>query len=169
MLRPLVWASVLCGTALGLSHSDRQTMTVAQMSQYLAGAAQRDADDDLARKVDGIHLSERLTQASLSQLEETLHAGPQTRESLQLLADASGFLPPPASELPNKPAPSAAEQQAMMTGLANFVGTTMQRLPDFFATRTTASYDNAPRVVTHSGWAPMEPMYADGTFRQTIT
>ncbi len=169
MLRPLVCAAILCGLAFGLSHSDRQTMTVAQMSQYLAGPAQHDSDDALARRVDSIYLSERLTPATLSQLEETLHAGPQARESLQLLADASGFLVPPSNELPNRPAPSAAEQQAMMNGLANFVAVMMRRLPDFFATRTTESYDNAPTVVTHSGWAPAEPMHADGTFQEGIT
>jgi len=144
-------------------------MTVEQMSQFLAGRAQHDSDETLALRVDSIHLSERLTPGALSQLEETLNAGPRTRESLQLLADGSVFLAPGPNELPKRPAPSAAEQEAMMSGLTNFVAVTMRRLPDFFATRTTESYDNAPTVVTHSGWAPAEPMHADGTFRETIT
>jgi len=144
-------------------------MTVAQMGQFLAGAAQHDSDDALAVKVDSIHLSERLTPGAVAQMEETLHAGPRTRESLQLLADGSVFLAPPPNELPTRPAPSAAEQQAMMSGLTNFVAVTMRRLPDFFATRTTDSYDNAPTVVTRSGWAPAEPMHAAGRFRETIT
>ncbi|HEY1808196.1 MAG TPA: hypothetical protein VGG42_06520 [Acidobacteriaceae bacterium] len=169
MLRTLVCTGVFCGLALGGPHRHKQAMTIAQMSQYLDGAAQHDSDDALARRVEAIHLSERLTPTTLSQLEESLHAGPQAREALMLLADISGFLAPPPAELPNKPAPSAAEQQAMVTGVSNFVASVIQRLPDFFAARTTESYDDVPTVVTHSGWAPVEPMHADGTFRQTIT
>lgn len=169
MLRPLVCGAVLFWLAFGRSHSDDQAMTVGQLSQYLAGEAQHDSDDALALRLNSIHLSECLTPATLAKLEDGFHLGPQARESLQLLADASGFLVPPPNELPDRPAPGAAEQQAMLKGLANFVSTTMRRLPDFFATRTTETYDNAPTVVTHSGWAPAEPMHVDGMRRETIT
>lgn len=169
MLRPLAWVAISTGLAFGQAHSDKQAMTIAQLNQVVAGPAQREGDAALARTVSSQHLSERLTPATLSHLEEALRAGPQTQAALRLLADESAFLEPPAGEIPDKPAPSAPEQQAMLNAAVNFVAVTMRRLPDFFATRVTDSFDDAPTVVTHSGWSPAEPIHPDGTFHQTIT
>jgi len=169
MLRPVVWIAISAGLAFGEAHSDKQAMTVAELSQYLAGPAVHESDASLARSVGSLHLAERLTPASLARLNETLHAGPQTQEALRLLADESAFLDPPAAEAPNKTPPNAAEQQTMLNAAVNFVAVTMRRLPDFFATRTTDSFDDAPTVVTHSGWSPAGDIHADGTFHEAIT
>lgn len=169
MLRHVVLAAIAGGLAFGQAPSDKKAMTVAELSQFLAGPAVRESDATLARTVSSQHLSERLTPATLAHFIEALHAGPQTQEALRLLSDESAFLEAPAAEVPGKPAPGAPQQQTMLNAAVNFVAVTMRRLPDFFATRNTESFDDAPTVVTHSGWSPVAPVHADGTFHQTIT
>jgi hypothetical protein len=169
MLRLLVCAAVSCGLAFGQTSSSQPAITVAQLMDSLAGPAQHDSDAALARRVGSLHLVERLTPGTLARLEETLHAGAETRDALRLLADTSALLDPPPGELPHKPAPRVPEQQAMMNAAVNSVAVTMRHLPDFFATRTTQSFDNQPTVATHSGWAPTEPVHPVGIFRQAIT
>lgn len=168
MLRPLVWAAFSAGLAFGQAPFNKPT-TVAQLSEYLAGSAAHEPDAALARAIGSLQLTERLTAATLARLEDGSHAGPQTRQALQLLADESTFLGPPASEVVNKPAPGVSDQQAIMNAAVNFVAVTLRRLPDFFATRITQSFDDAPTAVTHSGWAPAGEMHGVGTFHQPIT
>ncbi len=76
-------------------------VTVAQLAQTLtADVGAHKPDAEMARQIAGIELSERLTETTLARLVATLHAGPQAALALQLLADQSVFLDPPASELP---------------------------------------------------------------------
>lgn len=128
-----------------------------------------ESDSEVAQQVRTLHLSERLTPETLSNLEDSLQIGEHTREALRLLADSSEFLEPPPAEVPARAAPSVAEQQTMMNAAVHFVAVTLKRLPDFFATRTTQSFDDLPTAVTHSGWAPDGPMHPDGTFSEEIT
>ncbi|MFP5228466.1 MAG: hypothetical protein ACLGXA_12650 [Acidobacteriota bacterium] len=143
-------------------------VTVDQLRVLMAGEGHA-GDRAMADKVDGLQLSERLTAATLQRIEEAQHPGPQTAEALRLLSDSSAFLDPPAAEIPQRAAPGIPEQQAMMNGAVHFVVDTLKRLPDFFAARTTNSFDDGPTVVTHSGWSPAGKMHNVGTFSQEIT
>jgi hypothetical protein len=142
-------------------------VTVEQLRMLLVEAT-HEPDAEVAQRVASLHLSERLTAADLQHIDDALHPGPHTGEALRLLADSSAFLDPPAAEISARAPPSIAEQQAMLNAAVHFVAVTLKRLPDFFATRTTQSFDDLPTNVTH-GWASTGTMHTDGTFSQEIT
>ncbi len=60
-------------------------------------------DPVLAHQLDGLELSERLTAATLEQIITKYQPGFETERSLELLADRSAFLDPPANEQPPRP------------------------------------------------------------------
>ena len=146
-------------------------MTVSAFDQLLASRlAAHESDIDTAQKIASIELTERLTSADVEAMKKTLRPGPQTQIALEMQVDASAFLNPPISELPQKDPPSIAEQQAMLNGAVRFVAATFQHLPDFLADRLTSSFDDSPIVVTHSGWAPPNgALHNAGTFKQEVT
>jgi hypothetical protein len=77
-------------------------VTVAQLEQALTAAhTAHKPDAEIARQIGGLELSERLTETTLNRLAAYLDAGSQAALALQLLADQSAFLDPPASEIPS--------------------------------------------------------------------
>ena len=142
-------------------------VTVDQLRAVVVEAA-HERDAEIARRITPLHLTERLTAAGVEKIDDALHLGPETQAALRVLADSSAFLDPPAGEIAAREAPSIPEQQAMLNAAVHFVAVTLKGLPDFFATRTTQSFDDLPTVVTHSGWAPSGPMHGDGVFDQEI-
>jgi len=90
-------------------------VTVAQLAENLATAtAEHRSDEDIARQVGGLELSQRLTSATLDRLAAKLPLQPRTALALQLLADQSAFLDPPPEELPVTQPPYPATQQKML-------------------------------------------------------
>ena len=128
-------------------------VTVAQLEQALtaANSAHR-ADAEIARQIGGLELSERLTDATAERLAVYLDAGSQAALALQLLADQSAFLDPPATEIPSTAVPDDATQQRMIKAARSYVAQTVPRLPNLFATRTTNRYDDGPYEVKKGGW-----------------
>jgi hypothetical protein len=111
-------------------------LTAAQLQQALNKAiSTRKPDAEIARQVSGFELTEQLTEATLGHLEKTLVSGSQTKQALELLADRSAFLEPPANELPQAPIPESAEQLRILSAARRYSSQTLPRLPDFFATR----------------------------------
>ena len=148
-----------------------QEVTVDQLRQAVASrTAAHDSDENLARYLGGLQLTERLTQKSLDGMVAEDKPGPKTKLELELLADASAFLEPPVTELPPQAVPAAASQQAMLNAAVQYVAGTFKRLPNFLATRLTRSFDDTPLVVTHSGWSPSNTeLHLAGTFDQEVT
>ncbi len=106
-------------------------ITVAQLEQALTAAhAAHRPDADIAREIGSLELSERLTEATLNRLAAYLDAGSQAALALQLLADQSAFLDPPASELPSSAAPDDAAQQRMIEAARSYVAQTVPQLPN---------------------------------------
>jgi hypothetical protein len=128
-------------------------VTVAQLERALmvAGAAHK-SDADMVRQIDGIALSECLTETTLDRLTAQLALGAQAALALRLLADQSAFLNPPNSELLTAAAPDDAAQQRMLDAARSYVTQTLTRLPNFLATRTTNRYDNAPKAIKGNEW-----------------
>ncbi|HUD56934.1 MAG TPA: hypothetical protein VMR02_17005 [Terracidiphilus sp.] len=127
--------------------------TAAQLEQALiAGSSAHKTDAEMARQIGSTELSEQLSEATLDRLRAQVILGPQATVSLQLLADQSAFLDPPASELPTMAAPEAAAQQRMLAAARSYVGETLPRLPNFLATRTINRYDDSPQAVKKDGW-----------------
>src|SRR5271155_243595 len=118
-------------------------VTVAQLEQVLTAAhTAHKPDAEIARQIAGLELSERLTEDTLNRLAAYLDAGSQAALALQLLADQSAFLDPPASEIPSTAAPDDAAQRRMIEAARSYVARTVPQLPNLFAILTTNRYDD---------------------------
>jgi hypothetical protein len=127
--------------------------TVAQLVQVLTKAvAAHKADVQIARMLGKIELSERVTESTLDRMKKQLAPGSHAAQALQLLAEESAFLDPPASEMPGDPAPDAATQKRMLEMARNYVAQTLPRLPNFLATRTINRYDDSPQALRKGEW-----------------
>ena len=145
-------------------------VTVAQLERTLAAAAAaRKPEAEIARMIGGIELSERLTETTLSKLDTQLNAGPKIALALQLLADQSAFLDPPASELPGTAIPDTAALQKMLEAARGYVLQTLPRLPNFLATRTINQYDDSPQEVTSGGWPTRAGLHLVGTSSREVS
>jgi VWFA-related protein len=145
-------------------------VTVAQLEHSLAAdSASHRADADVAHRLAELELSERLTDATLDRFANNLPLGPRTALALQLLADESAFLDPPASELPATETPDAATQQRMMDLARGYVVRIWPHLPDFFVTRTTARFDDSPQVLREGEWPVRDGMHLVGTVTHNLT
>ena len=143
--------------------------TVAQLEQALDSAtAAHKSDTQVARQIGSIELSERLTEATLSRMSEHLNAGSQSLLALQLLADQSAFLDPPASELLPDPAPDDATQQRMLAAARSYVTQTLPSLPNFLATRTINRYDDSAQALKNGSWPVRSGLHlVDTSSRET--
>jgi hypothetical protein len=154
-------------------------VTVDQFHNWLAARkASNQSDVEIAKQISTLQLLERLSPATLASLKSEFSPGPRTAQALDLLADCSVILDPPATELPSRPPPDSAALTAMIKATVHFVGTTMRQMPDFMATRITQSYDdNDPHVAGGmpdttedvNQIAPHNVMIPVGTFTQQIT
>jgi len=88
---------------------------------------------------------------------------------LQLLADQSAFLDPPAGELPATGSPDAATQQRMMDMARGYVVRIWPHLPNFFFTRTTARFDDSPQILRQGDWPVRMGMHLVGTSTRNLT
>lgn len=127
------------------------------------------SDGAVAQELSDLELTEELTAPTLKRMTAEAQPGPQTAQALELLADASALLAPPADEIPAAARPDMAAQRAMYSAAVNYVVNTLRHLPDFLATRETRSFNDSPTVVSHSGYAPVTAMHAVGTFQREIT
>jgi VWFA-related protein len=126
-------------------------VTVAQLQQALTTAHDaHKSDAEVAHEIGGFELSERLSEASLNKLVASLDG--QATLALQLLADQSAFLDPPANEVPSTAAPDDAAQQHMIAAGRKYVAQTLLQLPNLFATQTTNRYDDGAYEAKKGGW-----------------
>jgi hypothetical protein len=86
-------------------------------------------DKDLAKQIYDMRLTERLSDEKRTTFLEEL-PGPKLQQALTAIADESEFLDPPAAEVPSLPAPTEAEQEAMLDCVVDYVQNTVQRLPN---------------------------------------
>jgi VWFA-related protein len=145
-------------------------VTVAQLEQALSAAhAAHRPDAEIAHQIGGLELSERLTEATFNRLAAYLDAGSQAALALQLLADQSVFLDPPASEIPSTAAPDDAAQQRMIEAARSYVARTVPRLPNLFAIRTTNRYDVRPYEAKKGGWPVRSGLHLVSTSSREIS
>src|SRR5476651_2397246 len=67
-------------------------------------------DTNLAGQIDGLELSERLTQSRIENFVMTYRLGPQTKQALEQLADRSALLEIPENEPAHRPPPDEDTQ-----------------------------------------------------------
>lgn len=160
ILLPIVVFSAFL--AVAAPHGVPLRVTVAELQQFLEEQqAAHVSDGDVAQKLAGTELSEQLTEFRLGQLKAELKPGEKTGTELDLLADLSAFLDPPAGEISVDAPPSAAATREMIQAAQRFAAVTLKSLPDFLATRTTRSFEDVP-IAMENGTAQsgMHPMGA---------
>ncbi len=150
-------------------------VTVEQLEHTITDAHAK-KDQDLAKKLGGMHLSERLSSQRLAGIQATLR-GDKSRMALLALADASAFLQLPAAEIPANLPPDLATQRLILSKAAENLVSAIHKLPDFFARQTTTRFHDLkisylspaslPVVVEHQAFQPLDSFsdtvyYRDG-------
>ena len=120
-----------------------ERVTVEQLEQAMKTTG-GSSDSEMARKLSGMELTERLSGVSFATLETTLK-GKKTRQALLALADQSVFLALPAAEILSTAPPDATTQRLMISRAVDYVNKTIPRLPNFFADRMTVLYHELPQ------------------------
>jgi VWFA-related protein len=115
-----------------------ERVTVKQLETILANAPHA-PEAQIVQQLDGMQLTERLDSTKLAALAKLAH-GRKVREALEVLANESVFLAPPAEDIPSTPPPDIDTQRQIISRTISYINTTIPRLPDFFATRTTVQY-----------------------------
>jgi VWFA-related protein len=137
-------------------------VTTDQLEKVLA-AVHGKPDAKVALQLTNLELSERLSAEKLTRWEENL-PGPESRQALVALADASEFLDPPAAEIPSTPPPDADAQRKIVALAVDYASKTVSRLPDLFATRDTIHFEDTPPRQSNTSsvdgtFTPYEPLH----------
>jgi hypothetical protein len=144
--------------------------TVGQLEEVLGAAiVEHKTDAEIARQIKNVEFSEQLTELRLDRLAAQLALGPESRLSLQLLADRSAFLDPPWSEMLSAAAPDDVAQQNMLRAARSYVAQTLPRLPNFLATRIVNRYDDSPQALKQGGWPVRAGLHEVGTSSREIS
>jgi hypothetical protein len=134
---------------------------VVQLEQLLA-VDHGKPDGKIAQQLSELELTERLSAAKLSRWEADL-PGPESRQSLVVLADVSAFLDPPAEEIPATATPDLATQRQLMALTIDYANKTVHQLPNFFATRDTIRFEDTPQGYrADSSAIPYQPLHPVG-------
>jgi hypothetical protein len=100
-------------------------------------------DAEVVTSIANLELTERASSLRLSQWQAEFQ-GKQTREALLALADASAFLELPSEEIPQIAMPDDAERKQILSRTIEYVRTTIHKLPNFSAKRSTTHFEDAP-------------------------
>jgi len=142
LLTVLIVSIFLCVPASGTDNTPKKVSSDELVQ--IVGAAQGVHDADMAKKLAGLELTQRLSGTRLDELTSKL-PGDKSRFELMLLADQSIFLLPPESEKPADAVPTTAAVQEMLNKLVNYVNETVRQLPNLMATRFTNGFQDQPR------------------------
>ncbi len=124
-----------------------------------------ESDAEKAKQLIGVELTQRLSERRLAKLYDIAH-GKKTRQQLRILDDVSSFLMPPDNEIPAAPPPDVSEQQRMLALTATYLKTSIHKLPDLFAQRITARYQETPMYL--SGGVNYQPLHLTDSWTTTI-
>ena len=120
-----------------------QHITVAQLEQMLQ-TVRSSQDKEVAKKLSGVELTERMSSTKLRSWSARM-PGKRSRVALVAVADRSAFLSLPPSEILATAPPDSAARRQMLARTVEYLIKTMQKLPDFFAARTTVQFDEPER------------------------
>lgn len=163
--------------ALTLPACALERVTVAQLEQKLAAQQppsgdkplQALRDSQMAEMLGNLALTERLSYARLDGINQKLQPGLHSKQALQLMADRSAFLDPPADELPKLTPPDAETQKRLVTAVGSNVLKNLKRLPNFFATRTTVHYSGVTADMNQNPLLMRVGLFGEGTSAREIT
>ena len=115
-------------------------VTVAEAEEILR-AAQAMPDVKAAERLAGLEMVERVSSRHLAQWQAQF-PGEHSRAALLALADASAFLDLPTAEIPALVKPDPPARREILLRTVEYVNTTIHKLPNFSARRTTTHFDN---------------------------
>lgn len=138
-------------------------VSVRELEQILATSGGEE-DDALAKRLEDMRLSERLSSPLLSLWQKRLR-GKKSIAALVVLADKSAFLDPPASEVLSDPVPDPEAQRRMISRTVTYLKDALPKLPDFFAVRTATEFEQ-PLPQQEGVW---KTALADQTLREAAT
>jgi hypothetical protein len=117
-----------------------KSVTLEKVDQLLAHTHGK-PDAKVAKQLFNLQLTERVSSARFARWEAEL-PGPNSRQALVALADASAFFPLPPEEIPSTPVPDRTAQDSLLTHAMTYVTDTIPKLPNFFATRDTTRFSD---------------------------
>jgi hypothetical protein len=123
-----------------------KSVNVGQLEQMLDSLRNK-SDAKVAGELSDLELTERVSPARLAHWEQEF-PGPKAHEALIKLADLAAFLNPPAADVLPIPGPDSETQEHMLALAADYMKTTMTRLPNFIATRETTHFEDTPSSQT---------------------
>lgn len=124
-----------------------------------------ESDAEKAKQLSGVELTEKLSQRRLASLFQIAH-GKKTRQELIILFDTSCFLAPPPDERVAAAPPDAGEQKRMLARTSEYLNTTIHKLPDLFAKRTTVRYQESPMDL--EGGSAYQPLHQTDSLATAI-
>lgn len=124
--------------------------------QKLLESDRGEHDPGLERKLNGLELTDRLSTGQLASWIGRLH-GKEAKAALTALGDASVFLAPSMTEVPDRPAPDETMQHVIILRTEKYLDEVVPTLPDFLADDTTVKYEQ-PSAGLKETWkiAPQE-------------
>jgi VWFA-related protein len=139
--------------AVALVHARSTTLLSVQQLQALVESSVRGggADQDIARKLASIELSERLTENTLAALHVSA-LGPKTQEVLEILTYTSEFLDLPREELILEPTPTRLAQSAILAKARAYTRRYARNLPDVICTAVIRRLDDDPSTPAPEIW-----------------
>lgn len=174
-------ASLILLVASVAAHAATIRRVSVQEFEQILSTVKDQSDGKVAKELSGINLTERASSVRLARW-ETQFPGKHCHEALTMLADASAFLDLPADEVPANAAPDLQTQKAMLLKTIDYVNSTLNRLPDFYATRKTEHYQDTPSpqgtysspsrsqgAIIKAGDPTYEPLHAVGMSSGTIS
>jgi len=144
----------------------QQAVTVAQLTQEVETAKGK-SDEDAAKEIEHLELSERLSSPELAQLSGVL-LGARSKVALIAVGDASVFLEPPHGEILDKAAPDAAEQRQIASRALDYLKTIIPKLPDFYARRITNVFEKEWTAQDKEGTHTPGALHLTGNFQATV-
>jgi VWFA-related protein len=138
-------------------------VTVHELEQIL-DKDNKEHDDELAKQLTGLELTERLSSSRLSLWKDRLR-GKKSNAALVALADESAFLDSPAAEILSDPAPDLDTQRQMLSRTVKYLKEVIPKLPDFFSMRITTEYQQ-PLPQKGDTWKTAP---ADQSLREAVT
>lgn len=128
-------------------------LSVARLERLLAAdSAAHRSDEEIARQMEGVVLTDRMTDAEFAQLAARVGSGSEAAAALQLLADESQFLQAAPEQAAPEAVPDSAAQARMLDAAREYVSTTLRRLPNFLSTRVISRYDDTPHADRPGNW-----------------
>jgi hypothetical protein len=142
------WAVVLLLAVSAWPAMAAKSVSVGQLDQLL-DTLRGKSDGKVAQELSDLELTERVSPARLAHWEKDF-PGSRSHEALIKLADLAAFLNPPAGDVVPIPGPDSQTQERMLALAADYVKTTITRLPNFIATRETTHFEDLPSLQSNS-------------------